>query len=88
MDNYYVVVIACGHVGQRRSIEITRYFKAEGVINCYESAFLMPRSKKNNTCVKLVKKITLEEYEMGKLAEQENLYLNTYDYNTNFITIA
>lgn len=71
------MVLECGHVGNRKSIEITRYFKDYDVINVYLSALNMPRSKKKSDTVKIVKKISYEEYLKGKLLENENLYLKT-----------
>lgn len=82
-DKYFLVVIACGHVGKWKSIEVSRYFKSSDVLSCFEAAYFIPRSKKKSDSIKIIKEITEEEYEIGKVAEQNNLYLNTFD--TSFI---
>ncbi|NMB95717.1 MAG: hypothetical protein GYA02_03770 [Clostridiaceae bacterium] len=76
--SYYMVTVLCGHVGSGKTIEITRYFKDCDILSAYNSARTMPRSKKNPTCVKQVKEISMEEYLLGKQLEKTNLYLNTY----------
>lgn len=75
---YYRVIVGCGHVGKRRMIEITRYFEAENLLQCYDSAFFMPRSKKKPNCIKLIEEISFQEYLNGKKEEEINYYLNTY----------
>lgn len=78
-DKFFLVVIACGHVGKRKSIEISRYFKAGDVLSCYDSANNMPRSKKKNNSIKMIREVTEAEYLKGKLTEQDNLYLSTFN---------
>ena len=50
---FFKIVVACGRVGIRREIEITRYFKADNAIEAWESAMIMPLAKKRqkNRCV-------------------------------------
>jgi len=77
-NRYFRVIIACGHVGTGRSIEITRYFEADNVVKCYMDAYYIPRSKKSNDCVKLVKEIDFQEYSIGKEDESMNYYLSIH----------
>lgn len=74
-EHYFKIVVNCGHVGARKAIEVTRYFKGEDAVSCYFDAFFMPRSKKKRDCVKLVEIITQEEYFRGKEVERANPYL-------------
>ena len=82
-EKFYRVIVACGHLGHRNSIEVTRYFKDYDILSCYFSAFQMPRSKKKPGCVKLVETITENEYLIGKKIEKENLYLQTFKGHRN-----
>lgn len=77
-NKYYRVIVACGHVGSGRSIEITRYFEAESAVKCYIDAYYMPRAKKNNDCVKLVEEIAYLEYSRSRNEESSNYYLSTH----------
>jgi hypothetical protein len=43
---YFQVIIACGHLGRGREVEITRYFQANNALEAWESAMVMPRAKK------------------------------------------
>lgn len=72
---YYRVIIACGHLGHKHSVEITRFFEADDIMECYYSSFWTPRSKKKADCVKLVTSIEYEEYIRGKASELSNPYL-------------
>ncbi len=76
---YYRVIIACGHVGSGKNIEITRYFEASDALHCYICALNMPRSKKKPSSVKLIEPIDIKEYHEGKRSECYNYYLHTYD---------
>ena len=79
MENrYFRAIIACGHVGARRTIEITRYFEADNVLQCYVTALIMPRSKKKPNCVKLIEEIDFFEYFVGKEKEKDNYYLSVH----------
>lgn len=31
---YYRVIVCCGHVGVKKSIEITRYFEGNSILEC------------------------------------------------------
>lgn len=75
---YFELVVDCGHVGAGRSLEVTRYFEANSLLDAYDSARYMPRSKKKSNSIKRVQEITFPEYQMGKVAERENNYLNTF----------
>lgn len=77
-EQYYIVVVECGHVGHRNSIEITRYFKDYDIVNAYLCGLDMPRSKKKRHSVKIVRQISYEDYIVGKELEKENVYLNTF----------
>lgn len=74
---YFELVVSCGHVGKGRSIEIRRFFEAENLLQAYDSAKFMPRSKKKRDSVKYVKEISFNEYEIGKMTEMDNFYLNS-----------
>lgn len=75
---YYRVIVCCGHVGAKKSIEITRYFEGNNIVECYEDAIYMPRSKKKPGCIKEIFEIGSNEYIEGKENEKNNLYLNTF----------
>lgn len=77
-ERYYKVIIACGHIGHGGSLEVTRYFKAFNTLDCYTSAFHMPRAKKKCDSIKLIEQISLEQYTMGKQTEDENPYLKIH----------
>ncbi|HHW61303.1 MAG TPA: hypothetical protein GX404_05300 [Syntrophomonadaceae bacterium] len=74
---YFRVVVACGHIGCRREVEVTRYFEADSAIDAWESALMMPRVKKSqrSRAIRRVEQIDVMEYLWGKLAERENPYL-------------
>lgn len=74
---YYQVIVACGHIGKGREIEVTRYFKANSAIDAWDSAMVMPRAKKTqgNRCVRSVREIDSMQFLMGKLAEMHDPYL-------------
>ncbi|NLD50348.1 MAG: hypothetical protein GX660_24680 [Clostridiaceae bacterium] len=74
---FFKVVVACGHLGCRREVEITRYFQADNAIDAWESAMIMPRSKKGqkSRCVRQVYEIDIYEFMLGKLEELKNPYL-------------
>ena len=38
MVKYFELVIACGHVGSGKALEVYRYFEAEDIVTAYESA--------------------------------------------------
>lgn len=74
---FFKVVVACGHLGFRREVEITRYFQADNALAAWDAAMIMPRAKKGqgSRCVRKVEEIELLEYLNGKMAEAENPYL-------------
>lgn len=76
-QKFFLVVVDCGHVGTRRSIEIDRYFKDYDIISVYHSAIIMPRCKKKSSSIKYVKEISYDDYVLGKIKESTNLYLST-----------
>lgn len=75
---YYELIVECGHVGAGKGLEVTRYFKADSIISAYESAINMPRSKKKPDSIKHVVEVSYYVYSLGKLAEKQNNYLNTF----------
>lgn len=77
--SYYRVIVSCGHIGSGKMIEITRYFEASDTIHCYICALEMPRSKKKPTSVKLIEPVDIKEYQEGKLMEDHNYYLHTFN---------
>lgn len=74
---FFKVVVACGHLGFRREVEITRYFQANNALEAWDSAMHMPRAKKGqgSRCVRKVEQIDCLQYLYGKIAEAENPYL-------------
>ena len=71
---YYKVIIACGHVGSNREIEVTRYFQAKNALEAWDSALVMPRAKKSqrSRCVRKVEEVDFLRFLNGKLEELEN----------------
>lgn len=74
---YFKVVVACGHLGRRREVEVTRYFQARNALEAWDSAMKMPRAKKGqgSRCVRKVVEIDWLQYLYGKFAEMEDPYL-------------
>ena len=74
---YFRVIVSCGHMGNKRDVEITRYFQADNALDAWESAMVMPRAKKQqrSRCVRKVEKISTLQYLKGKLEELQNPYL-------------
>ena len=74
---FFKVVVACGHLGFRREVEVTRYFQADNALAAWDSAMNMPRAKKGqgSRCVRKVEEIGPLQYRNGKLAEADNPYL-------------
>lgn len=77
---FFKVVVACGHLGFRREVEVTRYFQASNALEAWDSAMHMPRAKKGqgSRCVRRVEQIDCLEYLYGKKAEDENPYLQVH----------
>jgi uncharacterized membrane-anchored protein len=74
---YFKVVVACGHVGFGREIDVARFFEAPTIDDAMHSAMWMPRVKRKGSmmAINLIKEIPYDEYIEGKKAEEENLYL-------------
>lgn len=77
-EKYYLIILECGHVGHHNALEVARYFKDSDILDAYVCAREMPRSKKKNASVKIVKQISYDDYMLGKQSEKENIYLNTF----------
>ncbi|MEQ8200690.1 MAG: hypothetical protein ABRQ24_04625 [Syntrophomonadaceae bacterium] len=77
---FFKVVVACGHLGFRREVEVTRYFQADNALAAWDSAMNMPRAKKGqgSRCVRMVEEIGLLEYLHGRAGEAEDPYLQTH----------
>jgi hypothetical protein len=77
---FFKVIVACGHVGNKKHIEVTRYFQADNAIEAWESAMIMPRAKKQrrSRCVLKVEEISLLQYLNGKTEELKNPYLQVF----------
>ena len=77
---FFKVVVACGHLGFRREVEITRYFQADNALAAWDSAMIMPRAKKGqgSRCVRKVEEIGPLEYLYGKQAEADDPYLQVH----------
>lgn len=74
---YFQVIVACGHIGKGREIEVTRYFKADSAIDAWDSAMIMPRAKKQqgSRCVRSVIEVDSMQFIKGKMAEMNDPYL-------------
>lgn len=74
---FFKVVVACGHVGRRREIEVTRYFEAKNALEVWDTTMHMHRAKKGqrSRCIRIVEEIDVIEYINGKIAEANNPYL-------------
>lgn len=77
---FFKVVVACGHLGHRQEVEVTRYFQAFNAIEAWESAMTMPRAKKGqkSRCVRFVEEIEFWQYLCGKYEEADNHYLQIH----------
>jgi len=77
---FFKVVVACGHLGFRREVEVTRYFQADNALAAWDSAMHMPRAKKGqgSRCVRRVEEIGPLEYLHGQLAQADNPYLQVH----------
>ena len=76
---YYKAIIECGHMGAGKSLDTVRYFRAENPVDLFSVAARIPRTKgkAQGTGVKLLEKITREEYEKGRQETSSNPYLQT-----------
>jgi len=76
---FFKLVLENGHVGAGNGLETVRYFRAENPVEMFSIASRIPRvkGKFNGTGVKLVERISREEYERGIKDNQDNPYLRT-----------
>jgi len=76
---YYKAIIECGHLGAGKSLDTVRYFRADNPVDLFSAAARIPRAKGKSlgTGVKLLEKITREEYKKGIEETRSSLYLLT-----------
>ena len=74
---YYRLIIEGGHMGAGKAAEMVRYFRADNPVNLYSMAARIPRAKGKTygTGVKLIEKITRDQYEDGLAKAGCNPYL-------------
>jgi len=74
---YYRLVVENGHVGAGKSIDTVRYFMAENPVDLFSNAARIPRAKgkANASGVKLIERVTRDQYEQGLALTQNNVYL-------------
>jgi hypothetical protein len=74
---YYKAIIECGHVGAGKSIDMVRYFMSDNMVDLFSAAARMPRAKGKacGTGIKLIEKISRNEYEEGRYESKSNSYL-------------
>ncbi|MDH3976101.1 MAG: hypothetical protein OEV42_17650 [Deltaproteobacteria bacterium] len=77
---YYKVLMEGGHVGSGKSYDMCRYFKASNVAAIFDLLGRMPRlkSKGFSKSVKLIERVSEEEFRQGRYQEKDNAYLATY----------
>jgi hypothetical protein len=76
---FFKLVLENGHVGAGNCLETVRYLTAQDPVEMFSIASRIPRvkGKVNATGVKLVEKISWEEFEKGMKSNLENSYLKT-----------
>jgi hypothetical protein len=76
---FFKLVLENGHVGAGSSLETVRYFTAQNPVEMFTIASRIPRvkGKGNSTGVKLVERISREEFEKGIQNTLDNSYLKT-----------
>ena len=70
-DKYFKVIMECGHMGAGTSNEIVRYLKARDTVELFDDLKNHPGLKSKGTTkhISLVKPISQQEYESGKVLE-------------------
>ena len=76
---FFKLILENGHVGAGNSLETVRYFRAENPVDMFTIASRMPRvkGKINGGGVKLIERVSREEYERGILENRYDPYLGT-----------
>jgi hypothetical protein len=76
---FFKLILENGHVGAGNSLETVRYFRAENPVDMFTIASRIPRvkGKVSGGGVKLVERISREEYERGIQENRHNPYLRT-----------
>ena len=76
---YYKAIIECGHMGAGKAVDTVRYFRADNTVDLFSAAARIPRAKGKTlgTGVKLLEKISHEEYTRGLEETRSNPYLRT-----------
>ena len=76
---FFKLVLEKGHVGAGNGLDTVRYFRAQDPVEMFTIASRLPRvkGKANGTGVKLIEKISREEYERGIRDSFRNPYLGT-----------
>ncbi len=67
----------CGHMGDGNSKEIVRYLKAADTMKLFEQVKKTPglKSKGRSTHISLVKLISQQEFEAGRVVEWKKQYI-------------
>lgn len=73
---YFKVIMEMGHLGSGKSFEIIRFFEAEDAMMLMSLLANYPalKSKNSMSSVKLIKPISKEEFERGKIKQQAYSY--------------
>lgn len=76
---FFKLVLESGHVGAGNSLETVRYFTGQDPVEMFSVASRIPRvkGKINATGVKLIEKISREEFERGIKNNLKNSYFKT-----------
>jgi hypothetical protein len=76
---FFRLILENGHVGAGNSFETVRYFKADNPVDMFNIASQIPRvkSKYGGNGVKLVERISREEYRKGIRENRQHPYLRT-----------
>ncbi|UCF31894.1 MAG: hypothetical protein JSV26_05695 [bacterium] len=74
---YYRMVIEGGHLGAGKATEMVRYFRSDDPVDLFSTAARMPRAKGKTfgTGVKLIERITREQFEEGISRNRIDPYL-------------
>lgn len=77
---YYKVLMEGGHMGAGKSYDMTRYFKADGLVSVLDILKKMPRLKAKgfSRAVKEIAAVSREEFFEGKKREDRDNYLTRH----------
>jgi hypothetical protein len=76
-DMYYRLILEGGHMGAGKSVDMVRYFRSDDPVDLFSMAARAPRAKGKTfgTGVKLIEKITRDQFEEGLAKSVNNPYL-------------